>query len=512
MKCHKCQTEWANPSGVPVILQVCPFCGADLRPEGAEKPDSMESVLKTIIDHCGLNALKDGRRTLAMVSDLAPDLKKEKTMFGFLVQVDGNRLLLDALASSRSEQLTLRGRITQEMMDAFLISEAVARTAFDGFWAAIGGQAFETAPPPKPEPKPAPAPKPQPKPAPAPLFSRDQYEALLPRIGNRIIACGYHFIAALDVKGRVHVTKAWPETVRGAEQWQNIVAVAAGFAHVVGLKANGTVCAAGHNLQSQCDVRKWTRIIDIAAGMKFTIGLRPDGTVVYTGETEWLSQLSRWKNIVSIAAGRDHAVGLKADGTVAVAGGNKYAQCNISHWTHIARIYAFDPCTFGVRQDGSPVSTDSRFELTHWSDPLHISVGSSHAVGLTRSGQVLECHYGNEDKACTHITHWQDVLTLCAHHDYTVGMKADGTLVFAGNGNYDLNGWKLFDSLDELDAWLTAAEQRKRTALNIEIAHLRRELLRRERAVLHGLFAGKRRSEIEEKRAFIRAQLNAMKH
>ena len=474
MKCTQCQSEW-NTS---VVLATCPFCGADLQPRAEEKPDSMESVLKTIIDHCGPDALKDGRRTLAMFSDLAPDLKKEKTMFSYLLQCDGHAVLLEALTKPRPQQIAVRAVLIQRMTDDLLLSEAIATQACDGFWTAIGGQTFEAAPTPKPEPK-KPASKPA-KPASAPKSkqsvpsSGDKYMSLLSRLPDHMVVSGYKYIAALDVKGRVHVTGENTKRVQAAEQWQNIIALDGGFAHLVGLKADGTVCATGHNYQRACETSKWTGIIDIAAGLDFTMGLRPNGTVVYTGKTEWLDELSNWKNIVSIAAGDCHAVGLKADGTVVAAGINEYERCDVSHWTRIARIYTSDYCTFGIMQDGSPVCTDNAFELSHWSDPLHISGGYSHTVGLTRSGQVLECHYEDEDLTddpdlpCTHITHWKDILTLLAYEEYTLGLKADGTLVFAGEGSYDLDSWKLFDSLDQLDTWLTAAENSKKKLISTQ--------------------------------------------
>jgi alpha-tubulin suppressor-like RCC1 family protein len=42
--------------------------------------------------------------------------------------------------------------------------------------------------------------------------------------------------------------------------WREIVAVAAGSTHTLGLRVDGTVVAAGNNEHGQCDVTGWTAI------------------------------------------------------------------------------------------------------------------------------------------------------------------------------------------------------------------------------------------------------------
>ena len=42
--------------------------------------------------------------------------------------------------------------------------------------------------------------------------------------------------------------------------WRDIVAIAAGCAHTVGLKLDGTVVAVGDNEYGQCDVSGWSGI------------------------------------------------------------------------------------------------------------------------------------------------------------------------------------------------------------------------------------------------------------
>ena len=114
--------------------------------------------------------------------------------------------------------------------------------------------------------------------------------------------------------------------------WTDIVAVA-GVYHTVGLKADGTVVAAGDNDAGQCDVSGWRDVVAVAAGGIHTVGLKADGTVVAAGNNySGQCDVSGWRDVVAVVASRFHTVGLKADGTVVAAGDNDKGQCDVSGW------------------------------------------------------------------------------------------------------------------------------------------------------------------------------------
>ncbi|MCD8090537.1 MAG: hypothetical protein LUD81_07970, partial [Clostridiales bacterium] len=74
-----------------------------------------------------------------------------------------------------------------------------------------------------------------------------------------------------------------------------IVRVSASYNHTVGLKADGTVVAAGPgnalaagpesgNVDwGQCRIKSWSGITAVSAGGMYTAGLKADGTVVVAG-------------------------------------------------------------------------------------------------------------------------------------------------------------------------------------------------------------------------------------
>ena len=67
------------------------------------------------------------------------------------------------------------------------------------------------------------------------------------------------------------------------EGWKNIIQLAIGESHTVGLRADGTVAAAGRNYAGQCDVEDWKDIVYIAAGRTCTLGITAAGDLKMAG-------------------------------------------------------------------------------------------------------------------------------------------------------------------------------------------------------------------------------------
>ena len=96
-------------------------------------------------------------------------------------------------------------------------------------------------------------------------------------------------------------TEAYNEIV----SWTDIVKVSAGYGYggncIFGLKKDGTVVAVGNNEHGQCNVSSWSDIVDIAAGEYHCLGLRSDGTIVFAGADFMEEQkeiiTNDWKNV-----------------------------------------------------------------------------------------------------------------------------------------------------------------------------------------------------------------------
>jgi alpha-tubulin suppressor-like RCC1 family protein len=91
------------------------------------------------------------------------------------------------------------------------------------------------------------------------------------------------------------------------------------------------------NYNQVSDVTGWTDIVQVAAGRYHSLGLKSDGTVVGVGwDNHGQLNVSGWTDIVQVAAGAYHSLGLKSDGTVVGVGRDNYNQVSdVTGWTDI---------------------------------------------------------------------------------------------------------------------------------------------------------------------------------
>lgn len=177
--------------------------------------------------------------------------------------------------------------------------------------------------------------------------------------------------------------------------WTGITAIAMGAGHYVGLKADGTVEAAGENRDGQCDTANWTDIAAVAAGGNRTFGLRKDGAVVIAG-AKGCEAAADWRDVAALDAGGEFAAGLTRDGRVLLAGRLSEGMEEALSWTGVTAIAAGDWHILGLKADGSVL-----------------------AAGLDNKGQCQ-------------VADWTGVASIAAGNAVSIGIKADGTAFCAG--------------------------------------------------------------------------------
>ena len=278
--------------------------------------------------------------------------------------------------------------------------------------------------------------------------ARERSLALWDTIAVReTLAAGSLHTVGLKADGTV-VAAGWNRDGQcDVSDWTDIVAVAAGSFHTIGLKADGTVVAVGTNGVAQCNVSGWTDIVAVAAGGSHTVGLKADRTVVAAGwNQDGQCDVSGWTDIVAVAAGNSHTVGLKADGTVVAVGDNQGGQCDVSGWTDIVAVAAGNFHTVGLKADGTVIAVgkneDGQCDVSGWTDIVAVSAGSSHTICLKADGTVVTAG-GNIYGRCN-VSDWTDIVAVSAGNFHTVGLKSDGTVVAVGwnqNGQCDVSGW-----------------------------------------------------------------------
>jgi len=230
-------------------------------------------------------------------------------------------------------------------------------------------------------------------------------------------------------------------------KWTNIVGISAGAVHIVGLRDDGRVVAAGGNFSWQMDTSGWRDMVQVAAGTGHTVGLRIDGGVVVAGTSHQGSlDVSGWTDIVEVAAGARHTVGVRADGSVVAVGNNWLGQCEVENWTGIEHVAAGLMHTVGLRDDGRVVGVgwniDGQLDVSHWHDIVQIAAGHRHTVGLKADGSVVAA--GSNYYGQCNVGGWTDIVQVAAGRYHTVGLRADGSVVAVGNnyhGQLDVGQW-----------------------------------------------------------------------
>ena len=250
--------------------------------------------------------------------------------------------------------------------------------------------------------------------------------------------------------------------------------IAAGYAHSVARRSDGTALAVGDNSCGQCDVSAWTGIRQIAAGAYHTVGLREDGTVAAVGRNdEGQCDVSGWTDIVMIAASAYDTLGLKSDGTVVacgahsrlvegwhgvtwITGGSYSAGCLYDQGsmmaTHAAArmglgVSLYDlsvcgPVSAGILFDGTLICTA---DAPAWSDLIAVSAGEDGLLGLTSDGRVLTYTFRTGEEGTLAVD--AAAVEIAQSGAHSLVLTEDGrVLSFGGNesGQGSTAEWRLW--------------------------------------------------------------------
>ncbi|HWI58309.1 MAG TPA: hypothetical protein VNZ22_13870, partial [Bacillota bacterium] len=244
-------------------------------------------------------------------------------------------------------------------------------------------------------------------------------------------------------------TQGYPVTPSGLT---NLVAVASGHSHLLGLRNDGTVvawhCGGGYLFPGQTDVPAGlSNVIAIAGGYGHTLALQQDGTVSSWGRY-MLSSLpvtvpAGLSNVIAIAGGDSHSLALKSDGTVVAWGDNSSRQTSVpSSLSNVVAIAAGSTHSLALKADGQVVAWGLDFGTvtppTSLSNVVAISAESWHHLALRADGTVVA--WGNNDFGQLNVpAGLQGVAAIATGFRHSLALNTDGTLVAWGDLYYVTN-------------------------------------------------------------------------
>ena len=179
---------------------------------------------------------------------------------------------------------------------------------------------------------------------------------------------------------------------------KDIVAIAAGQAHVLALTKKGTVIAWGDNKALQTKLPKGMKdIVGIAGGAYHSLALTKKGTVIAWGSnTAGQTKVPKTlKDVTAISGGLDHSLALKKDGMVVAWGGNAYGQSavpgilrdvkTISAGTQFSMALKNDGTAFGWgRNDANQIAIPEGYR-----DFFSVNAGYANSIIGLRNGGIL---------------------------------------------------------------------------------------------------------------------------
>jgi hypothetical protein len=224
----------------------------------------------------------------------------------------------------------------------------------------------------------------------------------------------------------------------------DFVAVAAGYPHSLGLKANGSVVAWGSNHDGQCDVPEPNAdFASVAAAMFHSLGLKASGSVVAWGRNNCgqCDVPEPNTDFVAIAGGYQHSLGLKAEGSIVAWGYNAFGQCDVPEPnTGFVAVAAGYVHSLGLRADGSIVAWgyNNRGQCDvpePNTDFVAVAGGYLHSLGLKADGSIVAWGYNNHGQ-CDAPEPNTDFVAVAGGGFHSLGLKVDGSIVAWGYNNH----------------------------------------------------------------------------
>lgn len=265
------------------------------------------------------------------------------------------------------------------------------------------------------------------------------------------LACAvvFHLLAAVPVDAAGGPVVGWGSDSSGQcdvpAPNADFVAIAAGWRHSLGLKADGSIVAWGDNSFGQCNVPVPNPgFVAVGAGYDHSLAITSDHRIIAWGNNN-LGQCNVPEPnsaFVAVSGGQSHSLGLKSDGSVVAWGANSSGQCNVPQPNkNFVAVAAGAQHSLGIKSDGTIVAWGWNY-YGQCTVPapntgfVAIAGGGSHSLGLKLNGTIVAwgSNYSGE---CDVPSPGTDFVAIAAGRYHSLGVKSDGAIVAWGSDDYE---------------------------------------------------------------------------
>jgi len=250
---------------------------------------------------------------------------------------------------------------------------------------------------------------------------------------------------------------------------QRYTQLAAGWSHVVGLLADGTMRYAGGSWSGHCgNMPAVGNIRQVAASNFYTLAVDHNNTI-HAWEQQVLQSATFWNGRQArvVGAGNDTQAMVTLDGTFLCKGGwNPFtaSPCEddiLGNFGDITQIAVGLTHLLVLRSDGTiyawaTLTDDPNLNIPSGTGPIsQIAAGSNHSVALSAAGRVY-CWGSNSNGQCNIPADIGKVKRIAAGTDHTIAIRDFGTPLADGDaseapcpyGRGDLNADGFVDAVD----------------------------------------------------------------
>ncbi len=223
-------------------------------------------------------------------------------------------------------------------------------------------------------------------------------------------------------------------------------AIAAGSAHTLAVKLDGTVVAWGDNMNGQSAAPEGlTGVVAVAASGSHSMALKGDGTVVAWGDNSFGENAvpAGLSGVMAIANGAGYCLALKTNGTVAAWGqiydGEHWNAASVpANLSQVAAIAAGSEFWLALKQDGTVTacgqsSSGATNVPTGLSDVVAIAAGADHALALKRDGTVVAWGSNTYGESSVPTTLY-GVTAIAAGMYHSLALQSNGQITAWGAG------------------------------------------------------------------------------